>query len=168
MNMMSTEAMGRQPANFDGLQTSEMKVEGVILHRTFKCSCGNEHLYVFAGPWSEGVAWLDPIKVECSACLAEREIFNSQTDGYDGKLCGGASCMQNANSEIVKCPNCDGRELQLKASIFYNIDFYHPQELAELNEEQKTKLSDLYDALGLSGTCKACGNEVQIGDWELA
>ena len=168
MNMMSTKAMDRQPTNFDGLSTAAMKIDGVVLARSLKCVCGNEHLQIFAGKWPEEAAWLDPVKYECSACGVSKEIFNSQTDGYDGILCGGGNCLQNSDSELVRCLSCGSSELKLTASLFYNIDYDDPQELAELNDEQKAALSDLYDALALSGTCKACAREIHIGDWELA
>ncbi len=166
--MMALKAKDRQPTNFDGLQTTAMVVEGVILHRTFQCACGNDHLNILAGKWPDQKTWLDPVQFTCQGCGASKEIFNSQTDGYDGKLCGGAACLQNPDYELVECPECNGRDLRLKASIFYNIDYDDPRELAELDDDFKAVLGDLYDALGLSGVCKECENEFPIGDWELA
>ena len=168
MNMMSTKAMDRQPKNFTGLLTSAMEIEGVILHRSFKCVCGNRYVRILAGEWANCDAWLDPVSFECVECGAAKEIFNSQTDGYDGILCGGASCMQNSQSEKVQCSSCSGDAFALNASLFYNIDFDDPRELDELTGTQKAELSDLYDALSLAGTCKACGTETHIGNWELA
>ncbi len=168
MNMMASRAMNRQPSNFDGLQTTSMCVEGIALHRAFQCACGNDRLKLFAGKWPEQDTWLDPIRFECSACGVSKEIFNSQTDGYDGKLCGGACCLQNADQESVRCPLCGGHELKLKASICYNVDYDDPQELAGLDDEHKAALSDLYDAMELSCVCVVCENDFPIGDWELA
>ncbi len=168
MNMMAEKAKARQPSNFVGLKTVQMKVDDVFLERNFICNCGTEALSILAGKFEEEDIWLDPVSYICSYCNQKNKIFDSQTDGYDGLLCGGSASMQNNDQEIIKCPKCQEEKFKLKADIAYNINFDEPEEFEELDDEFKSRLSDLYDALSLSATCVACDNIFTIGDWELA
>jgi hypothetical protein len=162
----ASRALERQPTNFDGLVTNSIETDGLIVTRHLSCACGSDEGRIIAGKGTEEVEWLDPLHFICSKCGAKVSFFDSQRDGYDGLLNGGACSMQSENEIDVECPGCKSSVLGLAAALFYNIE---PDDLDEcIEEDQKSVVSDFYDALSIEACCKKCGIRFSVGDWELA
>jgi hypothetical protein len=158
-------AAERQPDNFDGLQATVVGTEEVSVIRSLTCQCGSETGRVLAGGDAQN-GYLDPLKWTCDSCATAHLFFDSDRDGYDGRLGNGTSYCQATTVAEIECPECASKSHRVRCELIYNIDADELDELAESGEVGH--LANLFDALDVNAECASCHRQFHIGSWELA
>ncbi|MGZ2413088.1 hypothetical protein ACUXST_002530 [Sphingomonas sp. F9_3S_D5_B_2] len=93
-------------------------------------------------------------------------FFDSNRDGYDGRLGNGTSYQQAATLKEVECPDCAAKAHSVKCELIYNIDADELDDLA--HSDGGGHLANLFDALDVNAECAACKRTFHVGNWELA
>ena len=134
------------------------------MSRTLGCACESPHGTIQASPTGDDqLSFLDPVTFTCAACGRSVVFFDSQRDGYDGRLNDGAAYEQGEASEPSTCQKCGNTSATLLCGLGYNIDFEEEGELDLLPEAQ-----NYFDAIDINGRCGSCGETRHIGSWETA
>lgn len=158
-------AAGRQPSNFEGLNTTVIAVDDLTVTRTLACQCGTKTGRVRAGEDSENVR-LDTLTWICDGCGKAHVFFDSDRDGYDGRFGNGTSYDQATNLAEIACPECSAKSHLVECQLIYNID------AAELDDalgpDGSGQLSDYFDAIDVNAECASCQRTFNVGSWELA
>ena len=160
----TARAAERQPTNFDGLATEVVAVDELAVTRALACSCGGRTGRLIAGEPFEGM-WLDPLAFACESCGREVIFFDSDRDGYDGRLGHGTTHLQATSLAAIACPGCGGSSLKVRCELIHNIE---ASELDDMLGDRAHLLSDYFDALVVTAECASCGGDIHVGDWELA
>ena len=158
-------AAKRQPDNFDGFKTTVVATDAVSVTRSLACECGSKTGQVLAGGEAAN-GHLDPLTWACDSCAKSHVFFDSDRDGYDGRLGNGTSYEQATKVTEVVCPECAGKSHKVQCQLVYNIDADELDEL--LDSDGGGHLSNLFDALDVNAECGSCHRSFQIGSWELA
>lgn len=158
-------AAKRQPDNFDGLQTTVVATDQVSVTRSLVCECGSKTGRVLAGGEAAN-GYLDPLTWTCDGCAKSHVFFDSDRDGYDGRLGNGTSYNQAATVTEIVCPECSGESHKVHCQLGYNIDADEVDELLEA--DGGGHLSNLFDAFDVNAECGSCHRYFHVGNWELA
>ena len=158
-------AAERQPDNFDGFQTTVVATEDVSVTRSLVCQCGSNTGRVLAGGEAPN-GHLDPLTWTCDNCAESHVFFDSDRDGYDGRLGNGTSYEQATTLAEIECPECAGKSHKVQCELIYNIDAGELDELAE--SDGGGHLANLFDGLDVIAACALCQRRFHIGSWELA
>jgi DNA-directed RNA polymerase subunit RPC12/RpoP len=161
----TARAAERQPTNFDGLVTEVVAVDSLAVTRSLACPCGSRTGRLLAGERFEDALWLDPLSFACDACGKTVNFFDSDRDGYDGRLGHGTTQYQATETAAIACPGCGASSLKVQCDLVHNID---ASELDEMLGDKAHLLSDYFDWLRVDAECASCGHRFEVGDWELA
>jgi hypothetical protein len=161
----TARAAERQPTNFDGLVTAVVAVDALAVTRSLACPCGSRTGRLLAGERFEDALWLDPLSFACDACGKTVNFFDSDRDGYDGRLGHGTTHYQATETAAIACPGCGALSLKVRCHLIHNVD---ASELDEMLGDRSHLLSDYFDALVVEAECASCGGDIYVGDWELA
>lgn len=162
-NSTIERAAAALPANLDGLRELSIKVESVFIYRALACSCGGDGTVLATPSGNDELPFLDPISFSCTACGKSTVFFDSQRDGYDGRLNGGACYEQGTAPQIIPCESCSGSAMALECGLAYNTDFEEEGDIELLDQAP-----DLFDSIDVNVRCKNCGSVQHVGAWELA
>jgi DNA-directed RNA polymerase subunit RPC12/RpoP len=165
ITLQAVRAAERQPDNFDGLQTTVVASEEVSVTRSLACQCGSETGRVLAGGEAAN-GHLDPLTWTCDRCSKAHVFFDSDRDGYDGRLGNGTAYDQATVLAEIECPECAAKSHKVQCELIYNIDADELDELAESGGGEH--LANLFDGLSVNAECALCHRQFQIGSWELA
>lgn len=158
-------AAERQPDNFEGMQTTVVATGDLSITRSLACQCGSNTARLLAG--GEAVnGYLDPLTWTCDGCSTAHVFFDSDRDGYDGRLGNGTSYDQATTLAEIECPECAAISHQVRCELVYNIDADELDELAE--SDGGGHLANLFDGLDVIAECASCHRPFHIGSWELA
>lgn len=158
-------AAERQPDNLDGLQAEVVGTGEVSVTRSLTCQCGSKTGRVLAGGDAQN-GHLDPLTWICDRCEKSCIFFDSDRDGYDGRLGNGTSYGQATTVAEVECPECASRSHRVQCELIYNIDADDLDELAA--SDGGGHLANLFDALDVNAECASCRRRFHLGSWELA
>ena len=158
-------AAERQPDNFEGLQTTVLETEDVSVTRSLACQCGSKTGRVLAGAEAPN-GYSDPLTWTCDTCAKSHVFFDSDRDGYDGRLGNGTSYDQATTTAEIACPACAAKSHKVQCELIYNIEADELDELAE--SDGGGHLANLFDGLDVNAECAACQRTFHIGSWELA
>jgi hypothetical protein len=165
ITQQAQRAAERQPDNFDGFQTTVMAIGDVSVTRLLVCQCGSKTGRVLAGGEAPN-GHLDPLTWTCDRCAKSNVFFDSDRDGYDGRLGNGTSYEQATTLIEITCPACATKSHTVQCEMFYNIGAEELDELAE--SDGAGHLANLFDGLDVSAACASCQRSFHIGSWELA
>jgi Zn finger protein HypA/HybF involved in hydrogenase expression len=129
------------------------------------CQCGANIGRLLAGGNAPS-DYLDPLTWTCDNCGNSRVFFDSDRDGYDGRLGNGTSYEQATTVAEIECPKCAAKSHKVECGLTYNIDADELDELAE--SDGGGHLANLFDALYVSAECASCQRTFDVGNWELA
>jgi len=136
-----------------------------------RCRCGNETGRVLGysakerNPDDKGPEmFLSPLAFECPMCGERTEIVDVAEHGYDAEICKTCTTMRGEGPRIVlACANCSKTEFKVVTN-FLHSHFDHIEDEPAL----APRAQDFFDGFGCAGTCKNCGHDVQIANYELA
>ena len=157
-------AAERQPDNFGALQTTVLATDDVSVTRALACQCGSKVGRVLAGPETPN-GHSDPLTWTCDTCAKSEVFFDSDRDGYDGRLGNGTSYDQATTTAEIECPNCAAKSHKVQCELIYNIDADELDELVE--SDGGGHLANLFDGLDVNAECASCQRAFHIGSWEL-
>ena len=131
-------------------------------HFALTCMCGGKE-WIVLGYLPEPELFLCPLSLKCTKCAKITEIFDIERHGYDAEL-GNGCYSRRAEGEQVEfsCPTCGDTAFETAAVVSYQLDE------SEMNEEDKSKVQDLFDTFYLSVRCTNCGSQKDICDYECA
>ncbi|MFS0736412.1 hypothetical protein ABC347_05115 [Sphingomonas sp. 1P06PA] len=152
------------PRNFNGLVAVSEGVQDVFVRWRLQCPCSSTFGRIVAGEVVDR-EHLDPVRFDCRQCGKSVTFFDSNRDGYDGLLNGGASYRQAKSSVPVTCRQGHTDRFVCLVELSYNID---ATEIVEIVSEDGGSTSDYFDVINIHGKCLECGDLVQVGDWECA
>ena len=158
-------AAERQPDNFEGLQTTVVATKDISVTRSLACQCGSKTGRLLAGSDAPN-GHLDPLTWTCDSCAKSHVFFDSDRDGYDGRLGNGTSYDQATTMTAIECPECAGKSHNVQCELIYNIDADELDELAA--SDGGGHLANLFDGLDVNAECASCHRLFHIGSWELA
>jgi hypothetical protein len=161
-NSTLRRASANLPDNFAGLRTISTTADSISVSRELGCSCGSDTGTVIATS-DDASGYLDPVSFRCATCQQTTTFFDSQTDGYDGRLNGGSAYQQGRNPEPTTCSACGSVLAKLECGLAYNIDFEDDGQ-PELMDDAE----NYFDGIDISASCAECGERRHIGAWELA
>jgi hypothetical protein len=141
-------------------------VDELAVTRSIACRCGGRTGRVLAGEQLPGWGWYDPLTWVCGTCETPHNFFDSDRDGYDGRLGHGSSNQQATEVAAIGCPECGAQLLKVKCDLIHNIEASELDEI--LGPDKSDQLSDYFDWIDVKAECAACRCKFQIGDWELA
>jgi len=141
------------------------------------CRCGGESLRVLGYPLEdynprvEPGLFACPIAVECAACNAQHDIFDSRHHGYN------AECQRHDDSgpnqfagirgegprAVVSCPSCKHKAFIATAECLHSHF-----DLLEDEPHLNPYAQDFFDSFNLSVTCASCGHESTPVEYETA
>jgi hypothetical protein len=156
-------ASANLPSNFDGLQAISVTVEDGYIARDLSCACGANWGAILATPSEGELQYLDPLSFECGQCGRVTKFFDSQTDGYDGRLNDGACYEQGSEATATSCTNCNSTAAKLNCGLTYNIDFAEDDQ-----PELVADAENYFDSIDVIAHCAKCGKERHVGTWEVS
>jgi ribosomal protein S27E len=152
----------RLPRNFEGLRATLAEPFSYGVTYELGCACGAPFFRVEAGRADDG-GFVDPVAVHCDSCGLQATIFDSSSDGYDGRLNDGACYEQSYHRVPVSCVVCGETQSALLCLLAYNNDFNEEGDL-----ELLARAPDLFDWIEISTKCSNGHAEQELGGWEMA
>ena len=161
----AARAAERQPDNFDGLRATVVATEDVFVTWLLACQCGSTTGRVLAGGDAQS-GYFDPLTWACDNCAKSHIFFDSDRDGYDGRLGHGTSYVQATTMAEIRCPECAATSHKVQCGLGYNSDVDELDELAE--SDGGGNMANLFDGIDVNAECACCRRAFHVGSWELA
>ena len=108
--------------------------------------------------------FVSPLALECVACGAVTELFDSAVHGYDPEVCGHSTTIRGAGArQHFACDRCGIKPLRVHAR------FEHSSEVLEDSTGEFTgNEPNLFTWFTLVGDCTGCRRMLTIADFECA
>ena len=127
------------------------------------CPCGGLRFKAFGYPQEDGF-FASPLKLACTACNRESEIFDIASHGYDAELGNRCSSTRGAGERSAyQCPSCQSEIIEPLAGFSYQIE-----PIEDMSPGEQQRLHDLFDWFYLEALCVNCRAVSGISDYECA
>ncbi len=141
---------------------------------SIRCKCGNSIHKVFGYNWAYGYSWKNPehektvftgpIKLKCTDCGIENELFDIEKYGYNSELKLGCSSASGEGCFTqFKCEKSKTNSFNLIARFEYPSDLFD-NDFTEARGHEK----DLFSWFSLYGVYKTRSEIIEICEFECA